>query len=466
MALIRGGNSTAGTANVDAYYNLNVNLPTTKSQAGYARIVGTDNDPLKITAMGYPTMSIESLDFLDTIDGSVVNTNLWNQSVSTMTITNANGFYNLNPTASVAANTYAILSTIPTFFLTSCLPLHVHFSIQASLFNLPANTVFEIMWGTCATNATPTDGMIFRVRAGYAYLVINFGGSETETQICPTPFALPNPNQTYECVLDFYASKVRLYVDGTLYGDVNAPNTFAAATSSNRQPVTLRVYNTASVPSSSATLKLGQMSVQQRNANFDKPWYAKMAGMARGCYQSPVTTFAQTANHANSTSPASATLSNTAAGYTTLGGRYQFAAPATAATDFALFGFPNPAGFQFYCTGVAISAINTGAAVATTATILDWSVAVNSSGVSLATVDGAGTWAPRRIPLGVMGFPLAAPRGPTQIGDKADDIVIDFLSPLVVDSARYFHVIVQVPLGTATGSQIIRGDVMVNGYFE
>jgi hypothetical protein len=37
---------------------------------------------------------------------------------------------------------------------------------------------------------------------------------------------------------------------------------------------------------------------------------------------------------------------------------------------------------------------------------------------------------------------------------------------MVVDGGRFFHIIVQVPVGTATVSQVIRGDVMVNGYFE
>lgn len=60
-------------------------------------------------------------------------------------------------------------------------------------------------------------------------------------------------------------------------------------------------------------------------------------------------TGAQLENHTNSTAPTSATLSNTAAGYTTLGGRFQFAAVAGAATDYALFGFQVPAGSKFLC---------------------------------------------------------------------------------------------------------------------
>lgn len=163
----------------------------------------------------------------------------------------------------------------------------------------------------------------------------------------------------------------------------------------------------------------------------------------------------QTANHANSTSPSSASLSNTAAGYTTLGGRWQFAAPGSAATDFALFAFQVPANFRLIITGITITAINTGAAVATTATILDWSLGIKSTAVSLATASC------RRIPLGTQGFIVG-----TAIGGAAPEIARWFEPELVVDDGEFVHVIVQVPLGTATASQVIRGDAMVHGYFE
>lgn len=163
----------------------------------------------------------------------------------------------------------------------------------------------------------------------------------------------------------------------------------------------------------------------------------------------------QTANHANSTDPTSATLSNTAAGYTTLGGRYQFLAPGTAATDYALFGFQVPTGFRLLITGVTISIVNTGAAVAVTATILDWSLGLKSTAVSLATASL------RRIPLGTQGFVIGA-----AIGATAPDIVRQFSPEQVAQPGEFVHIIVEVPLGTATASEVIRGDVTIHGFFE
>ena len=170
---------------------------------------------------------------------------------------------------------------------------------------------------------------------------------------------------------------------------------------------------------------------------------------------------AQLANHANSTSPSSASLSNTAAGYTTLGGRWQFAAVGAAATDFALFGYQVPTTHRLMIDEIAISTVNTGATVATTATILDWSLGINSTAVSLATADSDPAYGPRRVPLGVQGLRVG-----DLIGYTPADIVRRFKNPLVVEPGRFVHVIVQVPVGTATSSQVIRGDVTFGGWFE
>jgi hypothetical protein len=181
-----------------------------------------------------------------------------------------------------------------------------------------------------------------------------------------------------------------------------------------------------------------------------------------GAYKTPsVIEGTQTANHANSSSPSSASLSNTAAGYTTLGGRWQFAAVGGAATDYALFAYQVPTGYRLRIKGIAISTVNTGAAVATTATILDWSLAVNSTAVSLATTDSDPAYGPRRIALGVQSFVSGA-----AIGAVANDLWRTFENAPIVQAGRYVHVILQMPVATATGSQVIRGDVMIDAAFE
>lgn len=226
----------------------------------------------------------------------------------------------------------------------------------------------------------------------------------------------------------------------------------------------MRVWNSASAPAAAPQLLVGMFEVLTKVVEVGRPVGATAAISGGGSAYIP-TTGLQTTNHANSTSPTSATLSNTAAGYATLGGRYQFAAPVGAATDFALFGYQVPVSYRFVMTGIRISSCNTGAAVATTATILDWGVAVGSTAVSLATVDAIAaspTSAPRRVPIGIQGYEVAA-----GIGKCAPDLVANFTeATLTVESGRFVHVTLQVPVGTATASQVIRGDVHIIGYFE
>jgi hypothetical protein len=450
---------------------------------GMTKIAGKDYELLKVTRTGYICASTENLEFFDTIDGVNVNTNLWNQSVSGMTITQAASQLNVNATAATTANAYAILSSIQNFFLTSTNPLYIRMSTQASLWNLPANTTMEFGWGTVATNAAPTDGVFIRAVNGALSLVLNNNGVEQVqslvglVSIMPDGkgnegqqvFGLPAVNTNSEFMFNIYGQTCKLYIDNAYICELSMPTSWPAVVNNNRQPIFFRVYNGASIPGASPTFKLGQMSVQNINAQFEKPFSHKLNGMGRHAVQNPGNPFTQITNWTNSTEPALATLSNTAAGYTTLGGQFAFAAPAGALTDFALFGFQVPAGFQLYITDVSINSMNgaiqggaAGAAVATTPTMLQWALAVNSSAVSLATADGAGTWAPRRLALGTQGFLVG-----DAVGLCRDPISRNFdISPLCAEGGRFVHVIVRVPIGTATANQTIRGTVHINGYFE
>ena len=175
---------------------------------------------------------------------------------------------------------------------------------------------------------------------------------------------------------------------------------------------------------------------------------------SRSGWENPFTG-AQLAQWANSAEPANATLSNTTAGYTTLGGKFQFAAVAGAATDYALFGFTVPTPATLVVTGIDIEAWNLGAAVATTPTLLTWALGFGSTAVSLATATVT------RVPIGAQSFPVGA-----AIGAKAERISRTFRTPVSVGAARFLHVILRMPVGTATGSQVVAGMINIEGYFE
>lgn len=438
--------------------NLFVRLPANKESAGYARLLDSNGKDILTTENGALSVSQDSILFRDQVEGAALDSRLWQASVSGLTVTQASGYINVNGGAASTANAYAILQSIKYFPMYSYLPLRVTF--QAATPNIAqTNATMELGIGLTATNAAPTDGCLFRWNSSAEFrCVVNNAGVETMSAAIPAP---PQNDATlFEIVI--VEDVVQFFVDDEMVAEVEVPAGQAFPTNNGRLPIFARCYNGGSAPAAPPILWVGQVIVVQEGAVQNRPWAHALAQVGSGAYQSPVTPFGQTANHANSTSPSSATLSNTAAGYTTLGGRFQFAAPASAVTDFALFGFQVPAGYQLVVDAIAISLVNTGAiGSAVTPTILDWALGLNASAVSLATVDGAGTWAPRRIPLGLQTFGLSA-----AIGAQATDIVRRFETPLVVDGGRFLHLILQVPLGAATGSQVLRGDFIVSGFFE
>lgn len=422
-------------------------------------IVTADGTPFAVSEQGYLTVGLDSLMFYEQVDGTALNTNIWMTSVSTQTITQSSGFININAALSVATSTYAILTSVKQFPLFGHLPIECF--IRGSINITPiANATVELGFGSVATTAAPTDGAFFRWQASDQTFraVINANGTETLSNAITPPSV--NVNHLYEITI--VEDLVQFEIDDTFVAEIPTPSAFAYPVNAGKQTIFVRTYTGGVSPATAPQFKVGQAIVIQHDLNQNKLWKETLVSLGRGAYQNPLTPYTQSANHANSTDPVSATLSNTAAGYTTLGGRFQFAAVAGAVTDFALFAYQVPAGYQLYITGIAISTINTGAAAAVTATILDWSISVNASAVSLATAESPpATYAPRRIPLGVQGFVATA-----AIGAMPPDLIRAFDPPLVGDSGRFVHVILEIPVGTATALEVIRGDVVITGYFE
>lgn len=394
-------------------------------------------------------------------EGVALDARNYTSATTTMTITQASSFITLNASAITTANTNARVTTHRVFPYLDGQALVTMWTFKRATGQVGQSNELLEMGPVVHTGATAaSDGVFFRWNtSGEFRAVSTFNSTDSQSAVLTSPTA----NVTHTAVIFRRATGTDYFIDGVRLAAIEDAAQ-ANPTSARGVPFSARVVVGATPPSTAPNLQIGPVSVF-RCGDADKSWGEKLAASGLSSLQAPLTPFAQTPNHANSTSPTSATLSNTAAGYTTLGGRYQFAAPVGAATDFALFGYTVPTGYQAYITGIAISTCNTGAAVATTATMLDWSIAVDSTAVSLATADSFGppfvTMGPRRVPLGVQGFIVAA-----GIGVCAPDIVRTFSPPLVAEPGRFVHVIVQVPIGTATASQVIRGDVTLTGYFE
>lgn len=399
----------------------------------------------------------------DPIEGSMLNTNIWDQSMLGMTAAVVNGVLTLNSGSDKVSGDYCILKSIMQPLLLTEFPIYL--TTGARL--IPqANTVLEFGLGTVAGTSAPTDGCFYRYAGGVLTGVINYGGTETVVNITNQP----QSDQFYLFETTVMEGEVQFAAEQPLAGadlfavSLPIPKPQGTPTQSAHLQVFLRIYNTGT-PATAAQLIVSSVNVTQEDLSRGKPWSETVAAFGRSFYQGPGTSsLTQTANHINSTVPATAALSNTTPSYTTLGGKFLLAAPAGAETDYALFGFQVPAPFQFHLFGVAISTANVGAAVGLTASILEWGIAVNCSAASLATAEAPPTsWAPRRVPLGSQAFPALG-----ALGLQPPDLIRTFgPGELVVDPNRYLHIILRVPVGLATASELFRGSVTIlGGYFE
>ena len=169
------------------------------------------------------------------------------------------------------------------------------------------------------------------------------------------------------------------------------------------------------------------------------------------------------ATYPNSANPTAAAPSNTVltanlpAG---LGGQGLVTATAAAVLDGIWSSYQVPAntvniqGRRLVLRGIRVDAVNLGAAVATTATTVQFSLAYGHTAVSLATTEGAAAKAPRRLALGFMTWPVGA-----GIGQQPQDGVM-FVdlgdAPIFVNPGEFVALVGKFVAGTATVSQTIQ----------
>jgi len=405
-------------------------------------------------------------------EGATVNVQKWTATSTTFVPaqSTASG-YQHNPTNITAINTGTMLVSQRLMYKQQRQPLHIKRRWRHSMV---ANSVSDFGFGSPAalTTLIVPNGAMFRcTSSGTIQALITYNNSEIGLanviaqstlggNVVDTPLtmaSLTSNYYTWDIIVDDDNAVFTIQDTGTgdKLGEVSipVPATLQKMWASTGLPYYERTYNLSSSPASAPTVITTDIICLSTDLNVQMD-ASQMAGyLSMSAGRNPFTG-AQLENHTNSTAPTSATLSNAAAGYTTLGGKYQFAAVAGAVTDYALFGFQVPAGSRFLCEGITINTRNTGAAVATTATTLEWAIGFNSSAVSLATANIV------RKQIGHQSFAIGAAAEAV-----APTLDVNFVTPEVVESGRFVHVILTMPVGTATASQIIRGQVTIKGRF-
>jgi hypothetical protein len=422
------------------------------------------------TESGNTPISQQNLVLADHVKGSAVNTNIWTYATSGMTIAQAGGAITLNNAGATTADAYATLKTIKHVPFFGEFPVEIDLGIKINTLPI-ANLTIEWGLGDPTGKDAITNGIFWRYNAAdqTIRLVCVFNGEENVSEpVLHNPEDeephIPEPDEFWDWDLQIDNDEVRGNISGSeaINGELETPLSQPYPVQNDRLPVFLRIYNHATPPAVAGKIHLGRMAVSQLVVNQNRPWAHTLILAGRSIYQSPDTPFGQTAQWANSAAPDAASLSNTVPAYVTLGGIFRFAAVAGANTDYALFGFQVPAGKQLVLGGCAISTVVTGADIGASATVLAWALGLNASAASLATAESPpATWAPKRIALGLQGFQKNIVQG-----EQAAQIERVFDPPLVVDGGRYVHIILRIPEGLATGSQVFYGTVTFNGYFD
>lgn len=310
-----------------------------------------------------------------------------------------------------------------------------------------------------ATPFAPTDGISFRLTSAGMFGIINSNG--TETQVGPFTWTYAN-NQKYQFIIAMHERGVEFWIDNVLYAVIDTPAGQGQPCMSTSLPYSLRhaiaggaAGAALSFTLNDYTISLGGPNIVQTASTVGLRAYGSYQGLSGG-------TMGSLATYPNSTTPTSAIPTNTALTAnlpTGIGGQGIIPAQAGAATDFILGSTQIPAGTaniqgrRMVLRGIVIDALNTGAAVATTATAIQWSLAFGHSTVSLATAEGVAAKAPRRVALGYMTWPVGAAIGQ---GPQSGAITIDFGdAPIFINPGEFLALVAKFVVGTATASQTI-----------
>jgi len=334
-----------------------------------------------------------------------------------------------------------------------------------------ANSFVEFGFMLPSTVAVaPTDGVFFRLNSAGLQGIASFNGAETSTGVFPATSGSGTWTYTnskrYLFIVYCTATGAEFWIDdGTganKAGSIPRPSGQSRVSMSAALPFALKHRITGGAAGGVIQATLGAYNVRLGGSNLSaipgtqgSRVYGSYQGLSGG-------TMGGLATYANSTNPTAAAPSNTALTANLpggLGGQGAVTAAVAAATDGIWGSYQIPAGTsaisgkRCVIRGVVIDAINNGAAVATTATTVQFCLAYGHTAVSLATAEGAAAKAPRRVSLGYATWAVGAPVGAQPQGGK---IFADFGdAPIFVNPGEFVQLVGKFLVGTATASQVI-----------
>jgi hypothetical protein len=490
MAVIDTGSSTAGKANVSATYELQVVTPQSPDNAGVV-VVYNENDDGTFSGTPYRKSSevspdyrqrvgIDSELFCDNFNATTQNTALWSYTFATLTAAQPGaGTVNFSTVQGTTAAHGAFMRSHQFFGLANTAPLAVEFIGGQFTAALSSGEIFLMGLGLPTAAITrPTDGAWLRISTAGVEGVIAFNGAETTATFdAPLPLASLTLGSMYKFLMVVGEREVEYWWDDKFLGHLDIPPANGVPWLAAAAPVFLQKYNTGAV-SNTNTMRMSRCGVGLMDIATNKPWAHQRATMGLMAYQGQnggtMGTMASLPNATAATVVTGGALSQTVAIATGLGGQAGIVA-AVAGIDGIVTAFQNPAptinltGRNLIITGVRVDAVNIGAAVTTTASVLQWSLAFGATGGTIPSLAQAETgsfvtatakaW--RRVPLGLHSWIVGA-----AIGAPAEAIRETFDSPIVVHPGQWVAAVAKFIVGAATASQVIWATVKFDAHYE
>jgi hypothetical protein len=375
-------------------------------------------------------------------------------------------------TAAPAAGSFAGLATYAMFPNNGTQTLSgdttVAFSAQPQ-----TNTFIEFGFAGASyvpSAAAPTDGVFFRLTSAGVFLVASNAGTETAL---PAPLAdgagtwAYTADKKYQFIVYMGGVIAELWVnDGTgAVMLVSIPMPAAQGRIASAQGMRYFQNHRVTVGAAGGAIqaKFGAYNVRLGGSNITST-ISTQGNRIFGSYQGTSGgTMGSLATYVNSTNPTAAAPSNTALTANLpggLGGQGAVIAAVAAATDGIWSSYQVPAatisvpGRRLVVRGIQLDLLNIGAAVATTATAIQFSIAFGHTNVSLATTEGAAAKAPRRVALGFANWAVGAGIGQQP---QAGKLFLDLGdAPLFVNPGEHLALVGKFLVGTATASQVIQ----------
>lgn len=495
-AIIRGNTSGTG-AEVNALNHLKV-VPETDPATNPGNVGAvkffSENDAGTITGTPYlqsPETSddyrlrvgIDSLLFDHTFSETLIDTGSTKLAgISNMSIGLSGGFLTLNSAQnSTASGSYAAVSTLRHFRIRATAPLYVE--LTGNLTGVPiTNQIIEVGLYVPTAGIQPQDGVWFQATSAGVIGVLAYNGQIVTTGTLVSPQNLPiNSNGTYLIVVN--TGYVEFWIDDVLFGEIEVPAGQATPFLTDSLPVTIMQRNNGVVAATGqASLRMGDIGVTCGDIITNRSWAAQMSGMGQmGQQGQQGGTMGSNASLPNATG--ATTVTGTALSQTVpikavatggLGGEAGITA-GTPGLDGMVFSYQNPVGSitqpprNLTIFGIRISAVNIGAAVATTPTTVQWSLAFGASGSTVPTLAQAevnsltavSVKGYRRIPLGFSSFIVGA-----AIGTQAPDITVKFDSPITILPGEWVSITAKFIQGTATANQVVWCTAMYDCHFD